>query len=56
VTPDLDAKLERLKFAILFMIADMCWAKNKNRRMQKVNKKFIRPYSFVHPEVNHSTG
>ena len=41
------ARLERLKFAVLFMIADTCWVeKNKNQRMQKCNnRKFIHPSS-----------
>jgi len=60
-----DVKLESLKFAILFTIADhMRWLKKRNTRYQQSIQKIRNknhPYSFfypcknfIHPEVNHS--
>ena len=67
-----DVKLERLKLAISFMIADMCWVNNQDKctssedrknEKQKFQSSFIHPSSFVHfcktfihPGVNHSPG
>jgi len=40
-------KLERLKFAILFTIADMCWVKNKiNASYQRMQN--MRNINFIH--------
>jgi len=47
----LNVKLERLKVAILFTIADVFGQNNKNQRMQKLSHK-----KFIHPGVNHSPG
>jgi len=47
-----DVKLERLKFAILFTIVDMCSVKTKiNARYQKIQK--IRNKSFIHSSFTH---
>jgi len=62
-----DAKLERLKFAILFTIAGMFWVEKTDacyKRIQKFrNINFIHPSYFIqpckkliHPGVNHSPG
>jgi len=51
----LDVKLEHLKFAILFMIADMFWVNNKNQRIQKLsNRNFIDHYSHSPLQRFHS--
>jgi len=42
-----DAKLERLKFAISFMIADMFWVKKATACYQRIQK--IRNRNLIHP-------
>jgi len=53
-----DTTLERLKFAILFTIADVFCVKKQNKRMlsddkknweQKFHSSFMHPSSFIHP-------